>query len=199
MGQRTAQIVVRCLALLATLGVCVLAVGCGGASSSTAKGTTILSATDRSKKSTDRTSPNNEKLGSTSSRAAPKGAPKPRNITRAAYISRADAICNRTDQRQAARYKTYQALHGEAESAEDEEEIVTQIGLPMIKVELRELRALGSPEGQENEVGAVLVVAERALASAEADPHLILNSQKNPFNLAESLAAGYGYKTCGLQ
>jgi hypothetical protein len=195
MRERTVRVTVRSLALLTAIGVAVFGVvGCGaGGSSSTDGGTSIGTKTEAGK-----STPKGKEAESPASLAS-EGAPEERNINRAAYIARANAICDRTDRRQAARYKVYKAEHGEAKSTEAEEEVVTQVGLPMIKVELVELRTLGAPKGEAKKVGAVLVIAERALASAETDPSLVLDPQKNPFELAESLAAGYGYKSCGLQ
>ncbi len=119
-------------------------------------------------------------------------------LTKAQFIVRADAICQQTDKRQAARFKTYVKENGEATSPAGEEEIVKEVGLPEIEAEIEELRELDPPAGEEEKVGTILDQADAALKQAEDDPGSVLQKAGDPFNEVEKLAKEFGFKQCGL-
>jgi len=120
-----------------------------------------------------------------------------RAISKAALIKRGDAICRRTDRIQTARLKAYTKKHPNAESTEAKlEKTVVQVALPPIRTELRELRGLGSPRGDEVEVRAIITGIQGALDAAKKDPGLLLDSGEDPFVPTGRSAANYGFKDC---
>jgi hypothetical protein len=120
-------------------------------------------------------------------------------ITKPEFIAKGDAICEETDARQAAHYKVYVKENGEDTSKAGQEKNVTEIGLPAIRVEIKELRDLGIPAGDEEAVEAILKGSEAAIAKAQAKPALVLELGTDPFNEVERLAPSYGFKSCGIQ
>ncbi|MDX6622181.1 MAG: hypothetical protein QOE75_113 [Solirubrobacterales bacterium] len=119
-------------------------------------------------------------------------------LSKAEFIERGDEICKRTDRRQAARYKVYRAENGEDTSKQGQEALVTEIGLPTIREEIEELRALGAPAGDEQAVEAILDAAEAAADEAEADPGSVLETSASPFDEVDAMAEAYGFKACGI-
>ncbi len=118
--------------------------------------------------------------------------------TKAAFIVRADKICNAADEQQVENYKSFKAEHGKKTgSKEEEEELVRVVGLPAIETELEELRALGAPKGDEGEISAILDGLEAAIEESEKKP-LSTFTPQNPFAAPEEKAAKYGLKECGF-
>lgn len=119
-------------------------------------------------------------------------------LTKAEFVAKGDAICERTDKRQATEFGVYVEENGENKSKAGEEDLVTNIGLPAIRIEIEELRELGVPAGDEEEIAAILDEAEEAVEEAEEDPGKVLREADDPFREVEKLAKAYGFKECGL-
>jgi hypothetical protein len=118
--------------------------------------------------------------------------------TKTEFIAKADVICRETDKRQTTKFNAYVKENGEDGSKAGQEELVKEVGLPEIATELEELRALGVPEGDEDEVNAIFDGAEEALEKAEEDPGTVLQTTTDPFSDVEKLAKDYGFKECGI-
>lgn len=118
-------------------------------------------------------------------------------LTKVAFIKQAGAICDQADKRQAASYEEFKADNGEAKSKADEEKVVTEVGLPAIELEIEELREIGAPEGDEDEISAMIDEVEAAVEASKKDP-LVVYKAKTPFKAPEDKAAKYGLKACGF-
>lgn len=132
--------------------------------------------------------------GDGQTRVAATSAPAP--LSKAQFIARGDAICEKMDKTQNAALNAYAGKHGNGTKA-TQEAMVRAAGLPPIKAEIEELDALGAPKGNEAEIQAIIVGAEEAIKEAEADPESINEiGPGNPFNEVDKLAAKYGFKSC---
>jgi len=171
------------LALLLAALACALAVGCGSDSGRS----TSAGATSGDSSSADASS------GSTTSDQT-SGA----QLTKAEFIKQGDAICVKTDEAQAKSFDDYLKENGEDTSKAGQEALVIEVGLPAIRQELKELRALGPPAGDEDAVEEILGEAEDALVEAEEKPSLALRTRTSPFSPIEKLLKEYGFKACGI-
>jgi hypothetical protein len=118
-------------------------------------------------------------------------------ITRAELINRGDAICRNTDQIQKAALAAFKNKHGSGPSQLDGEQLLIKFGFPPIKVEIRELDALGTPKGAGATIGEWLHELKEALRSAERNPKLFVQVGGSPeFIKADELAKKYGFKDC---
>jgi hypothetical protein len=65
-----------------------------------------------------------------------------------------------------------------------------------IQGEVDEIRALTAPEGDEEEISAILDSAQAAIDEIEAHPAAV-NAKPNPFRESTRLAHSYGLDACG--
>ena len=136
----------------------------------------------------------------TSTTAAATGAtgatgPTGEPLTKDEFIAQADAICESSDKDiEAAAEDLFSggANPGQAE----EEAFVTGTLVPGVQQQLDAIRALTPPEGDEDEVNAVLDSAQEGLDELEDDPSL-LGTPQNPLNESTKLAKEYGFEACG--
>ena len=119
-------------------------------------------------------------------------------ISKPAFIKQGGEICDKADARQAADYKDFLKENGKDESKAREEEVVREVGLPAIELEVEELREIGAPSGDEEEVSAILDEVEAAIRQSEKEPLNVYDAGKNPFTAPEGKAAKYGLKQCGF-
>ncbi|HYJ21935.1 MAG TPA: hypothetical protein VEW07_07930 [Solirubrobacterales bacterium] len=118
-------------------------------------------------------------------------------LSKGAFIAQAQAICDKADDRQSSGYKAFLKENGKDESKAREEELVVEVGIPPIEVEIEELRELGAPDGDEDEIAAMLDGVEKAVEESKKDP-LSVYTAKTPFKAVEDQAAKYGLKKCGF-
>jgi hypothetical protein len=113
------------------------------------------------------------------------------------FIVEADAICKQGDREinQAGR----ETFGEEQPSQEEQEQFVTATVLPNIQGQLDGIRALTPPEGDEDEVAAILEAAQTAVDEAEQDPSALTQAGggSDPFAEANRLAQDYGLTNCG--
>ena len=80
-----------------------------------------------------------------------------------------------------------------------EEEVVTFVDdelLPNVEGQVSDLRDLGAPEGDEDEVNAILDAADQAIEAIGDDPAAAFRGD-DPFAEANQLARDYGLVACG--
>ena len=64
--------------------------------------------------------------------------------------------------------------------------------------QLDQIRALGIPPGDEEQVNAILDAAQEAVDKLQADPSVVIEQNTpDPFAEANKLAKDYGLSTCG--
>lgn len=118
---------------------------------------------------------------------------------RAEFIAAADQICSDTGARLAA--EVQEALPKDLNDAPRKEllAIFTDVTLPGLEQQYEEIAALPVPEGDEEEVEAILAEAESAIAESKQDPLqlLVLSGEATPFDELNQLEVEYGLQVCG--
>lgn len=121
-------------------------------------------------------------------------------LTKAEFIKRADQICEQTDELQRDALKAFLAgQRGNKPAKALQEQIVVIVGLPPIRGEVQKLDALRPPEGDEEQVEAIVDGVEEAIAEGEEDPSTMVDPNSlGPFAKAGRLATEYGLKACAF-
>ena len=119
-------------------------------------------------------------------------------ISKAAFIKKADAICAKNNERMA---KASVALIKRKNFANptraEYEAVVDKALVPGVKREVEELKALGAPNGDEDVVNSMITALEEGVETAERDPKAVSTSSDAIFGIASRLAGEYGLKVCG--
>lgn len=118
-------------------------------------------------------------------------------LTKAAFVTQANAICTSTTQKLAA------ATSGFTDStpqAQQVEVVQTQV-LPLFRQQIADLRKLSPPPADRAKVAAIFDAMSSAADAAEqklkTDPATALGSDYHPFSHADDLANAYGLSACG--
>lgn len=123
------------------------------------------------------------------------------SISKAAFIKKADAVCKRGTERMQrkifARLKTKNGIRRPRQS--EYEELVGKIIVPSVRAEVRELRALAIPAGDEERIDAMIGALEEGLETAEDDPQAVAASSDAVFGIASRLGGEYGLTACGTR
>jgi hypothetical protein len=119
-------------------------------------------------------------------------------LTKTEFIKQGDAICKKSNdesEKEAEEFAKDNDFSLEKASKEQLEEAVSAVLVPSLERQAEELDALGAPEGDEDEVEAIIVSLEDATAEVEDDPGVVFQGEvlKKPSKLAED----YGFKVCG--
>jgi CRISPR/Cas system-associated endoribonuclease Cas2 len=121
------------------------------------------------------------------------------SITKEEFIAKADAICKEgTERMQKAIFvalKDKQSLTKLSQS--EQEKLVTTVIVPSVKREVKELRALGTPDGDDEKADAMISALEEGVETAESNPEAVTSSSDVVFGISSRLATEYGLETCG--
>jgi hypothetical protein len=115
-------------------------------------------------------------------------------LTKAEFIKQADEICASGDKTIDEAFKD---LGSGQPSDQEAEQVITDTVVPEVQGEIDGIRALTPPEGDEDEVTAILDAAQSAVDQAKEDPSLLTQQGEDPFQEANQLAKEYGLKVCG--
>jgi hypothetical protein len=113
------------------------------------------------------------------------------DLTKQEWITQADQICIEGDKdigQQAGQF--FDGKPTPAESTQFSHEAV----LPSIQAQVARIRELGAPEGDEDQVEAMLDAVEEGLAKAETDSSAL---QEGALDEGTALVQAYGAKACG--
>jgi len=113
------------------------------------------------------------------------------NITKAEFIAKADAICKTGDQ--VTEQKAKQQFGNQKPTAAEVQQFVTETALPDTKKEIEQIRALGVPSGDEDQVNKILDTVDADIEQAQASGTV----SEHTFDDANALAKQYGLKVCG--
>jgi hypothetical protein len=132
--------------------------------------------------------------GSDDSDTFPAGVSQP--LDKVEFLAEADRICHSTNARvEAAADDLFRG--GEPPPAQTRR-VVIGVAIPALEAEVRAIRALGSPAGDEREVEAIVAATERAIAEIRADPVAALDRPPARLREAGRLARAYGSRECGI-
>lgn len=113
-------------------------------------------------------------------------------LTKAQFLKRGDAICRQAGAEQAERASHYK----KGQIAPGEFEAVTAVFVPPMEKELRRLKALSPPQGDDKEVRTILKGIEKGVKDAKFDYLDLFVEQTDPFAEANELARNYGFHAC---
>lgn len=115
------------------------------------------------------------------------------SISKKQFVKRANTLCVDTEFEQLGKAQKYSSEHPEAEEAD----LIQPALVPTLKKELKDLEALGTPDGDEEELEAIYEALQKGIEGAESDPASVVKPQSNPFNEVNKLATAYGIGDCG--
>jgi hypothetical protein len=121
------------------------------------------------------------------------------SISKEKFVAKADAICKKgTERMQAAIFAALKHPRNLTKvSKAEQEKIVATAMVPSVSREVRELRALPVPEGDEEKVDAMIRALEEGVETAERDPEAVTKSSDVVFGISSRLAGEYGLQACG--
>lgn len=117
-------------------------------------------------------------------------APEPEPITKAEFVTQAEEICSEGNEELEAAAQEF--------SAQPSEEEITQFAedelVPNLQQQHDDIAELGAPEGDEDEVQAILDSLQEGIDAVEAEPASLLEG--DPLAEASDLAEAYGLPKC---
>ena len=122
-------------------------------------------------------------------------------LTKTEFIKQGDAICKEGNEEIEKGFEEFAQENdipqNQEPSKEQGAEIVETVILPNIQEQSEEIRELGAPEGDEEQVDELLDSLEDAVAAGEDDPESLFEDDSDPFGEVNQLATDYGFKVCG--
>jgi len=122
-------------------------------------------------------------------------------ITKDQLIAQGDTICKQGDKEIEEGFESYAEENNIPKNKEpsDEQgvELVETVIVPSIKTQAELIRGLGTPEGDEDEVEAMLDSLDEAVEEAEENPESLFDEKSDPFGDPNQRAEDYGFKVCG--
>lgn len=120
---------------------------------------------------------------------------QPISEAQAEFVAKANAVC--TKQQQLLQAKLRQAFKSGPGSQHAALLRLTEDAIgPAMEAEAEELRALGAPRGDEEQVEAIAAALEALGAEARKNPTRLV-AGSGPFEKEQKLAQGYGIGACG--
>lgn len=125
------------------------------------------------------------------------------SISKEEFIAKADAICKKGNERMEDdlyRFLRKSRVNGTLRkpSVEDNEKFIITVLTPNLRREIKEVKALGAPAGDEDRVDAIVAALEEGLETAEDKPETVAAGTSDiVFGIASRLAGEYGLETCG--
>lgn len=116
------------------------------------------------------------------------------SITKEEFLTEGNQICaegNKTIDAAASDF-----FGGGEPSQADIEAFITETAIPSGQGQVEQLKALGVPAGDEEELNTLFDALDAGLAKAEEDPSLLDSSEGDPVADANKLAADYGLTEC---
>lgn len=123
-------------------------------------------------------------------------------LTKAEFLKQGNAICAKGNEEIEEEFETFvkksNLKKSEEPSNAEKEEIAENILIPKIQQQIDGIRALGAPEGEEEQVEEILDAAEEALNKVEEDPVAFISEENNQaFEKVNQLSREYGLTVCG--
>jgi hypothetical protein len=121
------------------------------------------------------------------------------SLTKAELIKQGDAICEKGEEEleeEANEFAKENGIDTNKPTEAQQEEVIEQVVAPALGKQAEELRALGTPSGEEAAVEEIFDSLEKGTEELEEDPGQLLKG-KNPVEKASQLAKKYGFKECG--
>jgi hypothetical protein len=114
------------------------------------------------------------------------------------FLREADQICLAQEARIEAAADDLVAGRGEPNPAEVQR-IALGLVVPALEGEVKAIRALGAPEGDDAQIEGILRATERGIAQIESDPRALADGPPPALQSAQRLAERYGSQQCGFR
>ena len=122
-------------------------------------------------------------------------------VTKEQLIKQGDTICKQGNEEIEDGFERFMKENDIPENQEpsDEQgvEIVETVLVPNLKTQSELIRGIGIPEGDEEQVEAMLDSLDGAIETAEEDPEALFEEDTDPFADANEKAQEYGFTQCG--
>jgi hypothetical protein len=126
----------------------------------------------------------------------PPGVSRP--LAKVEFLREADRICQSTNARIEAAADDLVAGRQDPPPAEVRR-VVIGVAIPALEAEVRAIRAIGVPEGDDREVRAIIAATEGGIQQIRADPQGVLNGPPPALRRASRLARAYGSAECDVR
>lgn len=117
-------------------------------------------------------------------------------ITKAEFTKQANAGCKEHAKE---RDELFKATINEVDASEttraDQEKLIDEVLIPPFEKDIENLKSLGAPAGDEEQVEEIIEEMEKAVKKVEAQPLVALRSSSQ-FAQARAAAVKYGLKDC---
>lgn len=118
------------------------------------------------------------------------------SLTKAEFTKQANAGCKEHTKE---REELFQAAIKEIDSSEatraDQAKLIDEVLIPPFEKDIENLKSLGAPEGDEEQVKEIIQAMEKAVKKVEAKPLVALRSSSQ-FAEARAAAVKYGLNDC---
>ncbi|HEU4461280.1 MAG TPA: hypothetical protein VFR75_01685 [Solirubrobacterales bacterium] len=119
-------------------------------------------------------------------------------LTKAEFTKQANAGCKEHDKEREELFKEVSKSIDPSEvTRKDQEGLVSDVLLPPYEKDVENLESLGAPEGDEQQVEAIVAAMEKSIDDVEAKPLVALRSTSQ-FAEPNELAEKYGLEDCVL-
>jgi hypothetical protein len=123
------------------------------------------------------------------------------SLTKAEFLKQGNAICRKGNAKIESEFEEFAEKHHFKENEKPSEPVLEEatetILVPAISGQVEEIRALGTPEGDEGEVDKILSGAEEAVKEAEEDPVAFAEEESPKLTQVNKEARAYGLTVCG--
>jgi hypothetical protein len=126
-----------------------------------------------------------------------------KSISKEEFIAKADAICkagNERMEKELFKFLRQSRTGGSLRkpSVEQNEKFIVAVLIPNLKREIKEIKALGVPDGDEERIDALIAALEEGLKTAEDKTATVAAGTSDiVFGIASRLAGEYGATVCG--
>lgn len=122
-------------------------------------------------------------------------------ITKAEFIKQADALCKKVDEREFGEFGAWAKANDKKlvglSTGQVEKEAIRAIVVPSVRNEIEEVKAIGIPEGDEEELEKFFDEVEVAIEKTEKNPLSAEKSRsQSPFFGSYELGRAYGFSDC---
>jgi hypothetical protein len=122
------------------------------------------------------------------------------SLSKAEFLKKGNAICKEGNESINGEFEEFDKENNLSETAEppkeEQEEAVEQVLIPAINRQVEEVKALGTPEGDEGELAELISAEEGVVEEAEENPLLLFEGTAKQKE-ANKLATDYGLTVCG--
>ena len=125
------------------------------------------------------------------------------SLSKEVFVKKADAICTKGNTRLQKGFSTYLRKNKKSiialrhPSKADYEGLIGGILVPNLEQEIKEIRALGAPSGDEERIEEIFTAWEEGIEVAANDPEAVKHSSEAIFGVGSRLAKEYGLEVCG--